>query len=223
MKRIMIFAPHPDDDILGCGGSIAKHTGRGNEVITVFMTSGESGSLSCPCDELMAIRENEARQASSCLNVKETIFLRNPDGYLEFSRDNLERIVSLIRSHKPDTVYIPHNLDANDDHRVTCKLVLDACRRAAGPWFRECGKNTHEVRTILAYEVWTPLQQVSFVEEITSCMEQKLEALRMHASQIKYIRYDEAVMGLNRYRGIMSGKGDYCECFQLLKTGQDLL
>ena len=54
-------------------------------------------------------------------------------------------------------------------------------------------------------------------------MEQKLEALRMHASQIKYIRYDEAVMGLNRYRGIMSGKGDYCECFQLLKTGQDLL
>ncbi|HQO40210.1 MAG TPA: PIG-L family deacetylase, partial [Spirochaetota bacterium] len=75
MKRIMIFAPHPDDDILGCGGSIAKHTGRGNEVITVFMTSGESGSLSCLCDELMAIRENEARQASSCLNVKETIFL----------------------------------------------------------------------------------------------------------------------------------------------------
>ncbi|MGE5398546.1 MAG: PIG-L deacetylase family protein, partial [Chitinophagales bacterium] len=52
MKRIMVFAPHPDDDILGCGGSIAKHTSLNHEVITVFMTSGESGSLTCSREEL---------------------------------------------------------------------------------------------------------------------------------------------------------------------------
>ncbi|MGE5396425.1 MAG: PIG-L deacetylase family protein, partial [Chitinophagales bacterium] len=185
---------------------------------TVFMTSGESGSLTCSREELAARREDEAREASSLLRVSETIFLRNPDGYLEYNQDNLVKIVSLLRAKKPDIVYLPHQLDGNEDHRTTCKIVVDACRRAGGPWFQECGDTPWEVKTILAYEVWTPLQDVSFSEDVTLYMEQKLEALRVHASQLKDIRYDEAIKGFNHYRGIMSGKGQYCECFQILKV-----
>lgn len=218
MKRIMVFAPHPDDDILGCGGSIVMHTARGNEVTTVFMTSGEAGSLFVPCGDLAVMRENEARQASDLLKVSETIFMRNPDGYLEFKQDNLVKLVTLIRSKKPDTVYLPHQLDGNEDHRITYKLVLDACRRAGGPWFQECPGSPWRVKTILAYEIWTPLQEVSYIEDITPYMDQKLDALRLHASQLKDIRYDDAILGLNQYRGIMSGKGRYCECFQVVKT-----
>lgn len=218
MKRIMVFAPHPDDDILGCGGSIAGYAGQGHEVITVYMTSGEAGSLTSSSNELGARRENEACQASLLLGVKETIFFRNPDGFLEYNRENIVRIISLLREKKPDTVYLPHQLDGNEDHRVTCKLVLDACRRACGPWFQECPGIPWEVKTILAYEVWTPLQEVSYIEDISSRMEQKLKALRLHISQLEDIQYDEAIQGLNRYRGIMSGKGQYCECFQVLKT-----
>ena len=218
MKKIMIFAPHPDDDILGCGGSIARHTAKGNQATTVFMTSGESGSLSIPCDELASIREDEARQASALLKVDETVFLRNPDGYLEFKRDNLVKLITLIRSKKPDTVYLPHINDANEDHRITNKLVLEACRRSAGPWFRECPGDPWDVRTILAYEVWTPIQEVSYFEDITAYIGEKLDALRLHASQLKEIRYDDAVLALNQYRGIMSGKGRYCECFQIIKA-----
>ncbi|MGE5389625.1 MAG: PIG-L deacetylase family protein [Deltaproteobacteria bacterium] len=219
MRRIMVFAPHPDDDVLGCGGSIAKYAKQGHEVITVFMTSGEAGSLTCSCSELAVLRENEARQASEVLGVKETIFLGNPDGFLEYGRDNLVRIMDLLRSEKPHMVFLPHGLDGNEDHRVTHKLVLDACRRASGPWFQECPGTPWEVKTILAYEVWTPLQEVSYIEDITPHMEQKLAALRLHASQLEDIRYDEAIRGLNNYRGIMSGKGQFCECFQVLKTG----
>jgi len=218
MKRIMVFAPHPDDDVLGCGGSIAKLTGQGHEVITVFMTSGEAGSLTCSGDEMATLRESEASQASLLLGVSETIFLGNPDGYLEFNRDNLVKIMTLLRSKKPDIIYLPHHLDGNEDHRVTHKLVLDSCRRASGPWFQECPGMPWEVKTILAYEIWTPLQEVSYIEDITPYMEQKLEALRLHASQLKDIHYDDAIQGLNRYRGIMSGKGQYCEYFQVLKA-----
>lgn len=214
----MIFAPHPDDDILGCGGSIARYARQGHEVTTVFMTSGEAGSLNVPCDELADMRENEARQAAMVLKVSECIFLKNPDGYLEYNRDNLVEIVTMLRCRKPDIIYLPHSLDGNEDHRVTHKLVLDACRRASGPWFQECPGSPWEVKTILAYEVWTPLQEISYVEDITPCMEQKLAALRSHASQLKDIPYDEAIQGLNRYRGIMSGQGQYCECFQVLKA-----
>lgn len=217
MKKIMVFAPHPDDDILGCGGSIAKYALQGHKIITVYMTSGEAGSLTSSSDELAIRRENEARQASLLLGVKETIFLHNPDGFLEYGRENLVKIISLLREHKPDTIYLPHRLDGNEDHRVTCKLVLDACRRSSGPWFQECPGMPWEVKTILAYEVWTPLQQVSYIEDISSCMEQKISALRLHTSQLQDIQYDEAIRGLNNYRGIMSGKGQYCECFQVLK------
>jgi len=218
MNRIMVFAPHPDDDILGCGGSIAKHAAQGHQVITVFMTSGEAGSLSYSRDELGRLRENEARQAAALLGVKDTVFLGNPDGFLEFNRDNLISIMTLLRSQKPDAVYLPHHLDGNEDHRVTNKLVLDACRRAGGPWFPECPGDPWGVKTILAYEIWTPLQEVSYIEDITPYMELKLDALRLHASQLKDIQYDEAISGLNRYRGIMSGQGRYGECFQVIKA-----
>ncbi|HEX3012246.1 MAG TPA: PIG-L deacetylase family protein [Syntrophomonadaceae bacterium] len=218
MNKVMVFAPHPDDDILGCGGSIAKYVRQGCEFITVYMTSGEAGSLTSPCNELAIQRENEARQASSFLGVKETVFLRNPDGFLEYSRNNLINIINLIRKTKPDTIYVPHHLDGNEDHRITCKLVLDACRRASGPWFQECRNVPWEVETVLAYEIWTPLQEVSWQEDITEYMDQKIDALHMHQSQLKDIRYDEAIKGLNHYRGIMSGKGKYCECFQILKA-----
>lgn len=218
MKKIMVFAPHPDDDVLGCGGSIAKYSQQGHAVITVYMTSGEAGSLTCSRDELATKRENEARQASLLLKVNETIFLRNPDGYLVYNRDNLVKIVSLLRTKKPDIIYLPHCLDGNEDHRVTHKLVLDACRRSRGPWFQECQGSPWEVKTILAYEIWTPLQDVSYSEDITSYMEQKINALRLHASQLEDIQYDKAIRALNHYRGIMGGKGQYCECFQVLKA-----
>ena len=223
MKIIMVFAPHPDDDVLGCGGSIAKHSRQGHKIITVYMTSGEAGSLTYTCDELAALRENEARQASILLKVNETVFLRNPDGYLEYNRNNLVKIVSLLRTKKPDIIYLPHSLDGNEDHRVTNKLVLDACRRSNGPWFQECHGRPWEIKTILAYEIWTPLQDVSYSEDITLYMEQKLDALRLHVSQLKDIQYDEAIRGLNLYRGIMSGRSQYCECFQVLKAGDILL
>lgn len=223
MNRIMVFAPHPDDDILGCGGSTAKHTDQGNEVITVFMTSGEAGSLTYSCDELATLREAEARQAASLLGVNDTIFLRNPDGFLEFNHANLVNIITLLRSKKPDVVYLPHRLDGNEDHQITNKLVLDACRRASGPWFQECPGDPWEVKTILAYEIWTPLQELSYIEDISPYMELKLDTLRLHASQLKDIQYDEAIKGLNRYRGVMSGKGQYCECFQVLKLTSNVL
>jgi LmbE family N-acetylglucosaminyl deacetylase len=69
---------------------------------------------------------------------------------------------------------------------------------------------------LLAYEVWTPLQQYSLVVDITPYLDRKLAALNLHQSQLANFRYDQAISGLNRYRGIMTGKGNYCECFQIL-------
>ncbi|MDD3270543.1 MAG: PIG-L deacetylase family protein [Syntrophomonadaceae bacterium] len=217
MQHVLIVAPHPDDDIIGCGGSIAKHCKAGNQVTIMYMTSGDAGGIQYSKEELAALREDEARKAANHLGVNNLIFLRLADGYVEFNRENLIRITCILREIKPDIVYIPHSQEANRDHRITHQLLLEACQRAGAPFFPECGTQLWGVATILGYEVWTPIQDVYYSEDISEFMEQKRAALQMHVSQLEYYRYDEAIKGFNRYRGIMTAGCDYGECFTLPK------
>ena len=85
MARILVLAPHPDDDIIGCGGSIARVTAQGHEVIILYFTSGESGSLEVDPPQLARSREDEARLAGHLLGVREFLFWRQPDGFLQES------------------------------------------------------------------------------------------------------------------------------------------
>lgn len=221
-KRVMVFSPHPDDDVIGCGGSILKHVELGNYVTVVYMTSGDASSLENK-KELAQTREQEAVKAAGVLRVKDHVFLGRPDGYLENNKGLLISLVDLIRNRRPNIIYVPHGNDSHLDHKVTFDTVTEAAGRAATPFFQECKDQPWDVETILAYEIWTPLESFSYVENITSQMDRKIEALQQHRSQLKHFRYDEAFRGLNRYRGVMTGKGDYCEVFSVVKAGGSLL
>lgn len=218
MDKIMVFAPHPDDDIIGCGGSIARHIRQGDQVAIVYLTSGEAGSLEYDASRLAVLRENEARQAAQLLGTGELFFLRYPDGYLAYTPAALDTIVDLIRQFRPNRVYLPHSQEAVPDHQITYRLAIEGIRRAAGPWFQQGELDPWRVDTILGYEVWTPLAIIGHGQDISGYMSLKLEALRMHRTQVESISYDEAVEGLNRYRGVMTGLGTYCECFQLIRA-----
>ena len=214
--NVVVFAPHPDDDIIGCGGTICGHVQAGYAVTIVYLTSGEAGSLNVLPDELRIIREDEARKGMACLGVDDLIFLHFPDGYLDFSPERIRALVKLIREKKPDVIYLPHAQESPRDHRVTYELVLEAVRRASGPWFQDCGPEPWSVSQVLAYEVWTPIVSPTFYADITPWIDRKTEALCCHASQTAGVSYDEAVKCLNRYRGILSGMGKYCEAFQVI-------
>ena len=216
-KRILVFAPHPDDDILGCGGSMAWHVKQGHSLKVVYLTSGESGSLDYSKAQLAALREGEARTAAFTLGVEQTEFLRWPDGYLEVKPDYLQKLTSLIRIEKPHRIYLPHSQDAVSDHLVTHHLVMEAVRRAAGPWFQECSGTPWQVNSVLGYEIWTPIQSPGLSIDISTFMETKIAALSEHRSQLQGYAYDDAITGLNRYRAVMRGHHQYCECFELLR------
>lgn len=218
--NIMVFAPHPDDDLIGCGGSIVKHVKNGNKVTIVYMTSGDAGSLKYSKEELAKTREKETKEAAKVIGSIELVYLRNPDGYLEYNRENLVKLINLIREARPDIIYLPHRSDDHKDHKITHVLVSEAAGRASGPWFQECEGKPWAVKIILCYEVWTPLQDFSYVEDITDVIDVKIKALEQHKSQIQDIKYDEAVKNLNGYRGIMTGHGKYCECFHVLKISK---
>jgi len=214
-KRVLVFAAHPDDDVIGCGGSLAKHIAKGNAVCVCYMTSGESASVDVPKRELGRIREREARNAAQVLGFRDLIFLRNPDGYLEYSKRNLVRLVGLIRKKRPNIVYVPHRLDNHRDHAVTFELVCESLRRAEVGLFQECSGKQWSVDVVLAYEVWTPLPCFEYVEDVSDFVDMKFAALEKHESQLSIVQYDEASRSLARFRGAMTGKGKYCEVFNV--------
>lgn len=217
MVTIMVFSAHPDDDVIGCGGSIAKHIKQGNTVILVYLSSGEAGSSTITADLLGDMREKEAKKAAALLGVSDLIFLRNADGNLEYNKQLLCSIIRLIREKRPHIVYMPHAKEGPLDHRITHKVVSEAIDKAAGPWFQDIGK-PWQVPSLLAYEVWTPLNP-SYTEDITQYIDIKTKAIQQHGSQIRDIDYDRCAKGLNAFRGIMLGKGKYAECFEVVKLG----
>ncbi len=215
--NVFVFAPHPDDDVIGCGGSIIKLRQSGHDVHVVYLTSGESGSRTIPKSELARMREQEAHEALGAMDVHQSTFLRLPDGFITYSSEILKTLVKMIRDYKPDRVYLPHKNDGHGDHKNTHIIVMEAIGRARGNAFQEYEGSPWDVGSILAYEVWTPLERITYVEDISGVIGKKIEALRKHKTQLANVAYDEAARGLNRYRGAMLEKGTYAECFDVLR------
>ena len=212
-----MFAAHPDDDILGCGGSLAKNVKMGNQVSACYMTSGESGGLDYSKQELQRIREQEAKNAAETIGFQDLTFLRNPDGYLTYDQENLKKLVHLIREKQPHLVYVHHRQDGHQDHKVTYQLVNEALTRAEAHLFQEYKGTPWHTDAVLTYEVWTPLLHFNYVEDISNFINKKIAALKKHESQLKIARYDEAFQGLATYRGALTGKGKHCEVFKITK------
>lgn len=218
MIKVLVFSPHPDDDIIGCGGSICKHVSKGNAVGVVYMTSGENGGKAPVPAETASIREAEARKAAAYLGISQVHFLKNPDGFLNYTKENIVQIAALLREFKPTLIYMPHKNDLHRDHRVTHDLVADACKVAGNPKMRTSGLRPWRIETALCYEISTPMEEIGYVEDISDYIAAKSRALRFHASQLANIDYLEAVRSLNRFRGVITGKGAYCECFQIARV-----
>ncbi len=198
---ILVMAPHPDDEVIGCGGAILLAAGRGDRVVVVFLTSGELGLRHLPPAGAWSIRENEARDAAGVLGTAEPHFFRLPDwGCAARQAEGADRLRAVLGAERPALLYLPHPGEEHPDHAA----CLPIARLALGA----AGLSTPELR---GYEVWTPLAAHDHVEDISPVMARKLEALACYRSQLTEFRYDRAVTGLNQYRGALAGRCDYAE------------
>jgi N-acetylglucosamine malate deacetylase 1 len=135
-RSIMVFAPHQDDEAFGCGGLIALKCQQNIPVRVVFVTDGKGSHTNySPTQqiELIESRKLEAISALSALGLDASAidFLAQPDGELqhlpEMERNHaIEQIVELLKKHQPQVVYVPHALDAHNDHEATYSLVRAA-------------------------------------------------------------------------------------------------
>lgn len=188
--NILIVSPHPDDDAIGCSGTIAKHVKDGDYVHTLYLTSGELGGD--PQE-----REAEAGIVSQILHTQEVTFWRLPDG--DFGKYLREEEVNKV-FEGIEVVYVPHEGEAHSDHQLAYYLVHGAVRGSS-----------IEVRE---YEVWTPLQAFDILVDITEFVSIKRAAIRAHRTQILNA-FEDAALALNHYRGIIYGPNImYAEVFR---------
>ena len=204
-SRVLIISPHPDDESAGCGGAIREHVSRGASVRIIFLTSGEQGGHGRSPGETIRIREAEARAAGKILGVEEMEFWRQPDGAFRATGALVERLAGGLRAWRPQIVYVTHGREMHPDHRAACRLVRRALREFP-PQIRP---------GLLEFEVWTPLQRLDRILDVSPHIKAKLAAIRAHKSQCAVMSFDEALLGLNRYRGEMHSwpGGDYAEVF----------
>ena len=206
MKRVIVISPHPDDEAIGCGGAIAAHVDHGDIVHVIFLTSGEKGGHGKSEAETIKIREDEAKAAAVILNVAGIDFWREPDGSFQASETNIARLVNTIEQFKTDVIYVPHYNEEHPDHKAAALLIKHSLITL---------NSTTEKPVVYMYEVWTPIQKIDYVEDISSYVEIKRKAIQAHKSQCEVMNFEEAILGLNRYRGEMHSwpGGNFAEVF----------
>lgn len=202
--NVLVVAPHPDDEVIGCGGAVCLHADRGDRVVAVFLTSGELGLKHLSRETAWAIREREAQRAARILGLADTIFLRLPDWSAgEHLKEGAALLAPILKRERPGLIYLPHAQEWHPDHQAAWPLVKRALVRA----------RPEKLPALRSYEVWTPLAAWDQVQDISAVMPRKLRALRAHRSQLDGFDYVAAVKGLNQFRGALAGRCRYAEAF----------
>ncbi len=201
--KVLVIAPHADDEVIGVGGTISNRSNAGDEVYVCIVTRGYEPLYS---DKYVEQCKHEALQADKLLGVKKTFFLDFPAVSLE----NVPRhefngsILNIIQEIMPDEVFIPHRGDMQIDHQ----MVVDAAMVGLRP------KYEHIVRRIYAYETlsetgWNiPNVQNEFIptvyENISKTLKIKLDAMKLFQSQLEEFpnaRSIESIEALAKFRG----------------------
>jgi LmbE family N-acetylglucosaminyl deacetylase len=215
-ERILVLAPHMDDEVLGCGGAIALHRRAGANVTVVFLTDGRWGSsglrglLGAELREAQArlvdSRKQEARAALRILDIANVEFLDAPDGALDGDQGAPERLRAVLARTSPQIVYLPSFLEQHPDHRAANTVLINAVGEAGAKFYCH------------AYEVWTPHYPNCFVG-IDEVLDVKRSALSQYRSQLADADFEHGILGLNAYRALMRPRPGrrYAEAFCALR------
>jgi N-acetylglucosamine malate deacetylase 1 len=203
-ETVLVLAPHMDDEVLGCGGTLAAHADAGATICAVYLTDGRygAGPGSAPQAGLSAQRRAEARRAAGVLGIERQVFIDGAGHRLEYDRDAAGRLRALLSDLRPGIVYLPSFLERHADHRATGDLLARAVRGL---------RLELECRS---YEVWTPLVPNRIVD-IDATLARKRSALECYSSQLQHSDFGHFVFGLNAYRSslLAGGACRYAEGF----------
>lgn len=199
-ERFLVLAPHPDDDVIGCGGTILKLLAARKSVRIVYLSIQSSRDFS------KTERLEEMAESLAILGVKDYSFLAE-----QFPSES--EIVGLLgeelSSFKPESVFVPSPVENHDQHLKTFGAYVELGRKRKAP------------ESAILYEVWTPLIP-NMIVDVSQFMSKKLEAVAAHKTQTRDLDYGRAVESLDSYRAAMSTLKGYCEAFLMLSRADFL-
>jgi N-acetylglucosamine malate deacetylase 1 len=219
-KKILVVAAHPDDEVLGCGGTIKKLTLKGTKVKIVFLSDGETSRNinQKKKKKIVLLRKKAALKASSILKAEKPIFLDYPDNQLDklpllnYVKD-LEKIIS---SYKPEMIFTHSHSDLNIDHKIANSAVITATRPI----------NT-TVKAILFFETpssteWNFTNDKKFFKpnfyfDVNACFKFKINALKQYKSELRKWPHPRSIKAINlnaKKNGSVIGC-EFAEAFQV--------
>ncbi len=221
-KSILVVAPHPDDEILGCGGVIKKFALSNNEIHVLIMSRGKKGLY--PEERILNVRK-EALDAHRILGVTNTRFLDFPAPELDtVSISELSAaIYDVILEIQPHTVFLPHRGDLHHDH----KAVFNAGLVASRPVNKGSVKRIYSYETLSETEWAAPFGDDSFIPDnfvnISEVFSYKLEAMNCYRSQLRdfpHSRSLKSIEALANFRGGTVGF-THAEAFMTIRVIED--
>ena len=223
MKKVLVFAAHPDDELLGEGGTVRKLAESGIEIRAVILGEGLTSRGDKREDtahkELEELKK-DARAAAKCVGYTSIDFCDLPDNRFDGMDllDIIKNIDKYVKLYNPDTIFTHHHGDLNIDHQRTCEAVLTACRPVG----------QYNVKRIYAFETPSSTEwNYGYVEpfvpnvyyDVTETLEKKIEGMacyRSESAKSPHPRSPEALRALAAYRGSNVGF-KMAEGFMLLR------
>ena len=196
--NILVIAPHPDDDVLGAGGTMAAASHQGKGVFAVYITDGRNSprkDKNISDAEMAALRKKEALSALRILGAVGGFFLEKGSEELsEGGQQDVEKILTgILPFICPEEVFLPAPYERHRTHQRCTRLAIDALRAASGV-----------KPTLLGYSLWGCFwgEKRRMVRDISPFIKKKVEAVLAHASQLDYKNYQQGILGKNNYEAI---------------------
>ncbi|MDP3883145.1 MAG: PIG-L family deacetylase [Candidatus Staskawiczbacteria bacterium] len=198
MKKILVVAPHPDDEVLGCGGTIKKHTKSGDDVYLCLITRPLVPDWS---EDYINNKDKEIKASNDFLGFKEVFFLDLPSLRLDTvpKKDINDKLIEIVGKIKPEILYIPFWGDINHDHQIVSESSLIAGRPKPGS----------SIKKIFAYEIstekeWggnktTEIKDIflpNYYEDISNYLNDKLKAMECYKSELKEYPHPRSLKGI---------------------------
>jgi LmbE family N-acetylglucosaminyl deacetylase len=218
-KKILVVVAHPDDEILGVGGTILKHVKNGDKVSILILSDGET-SRGDKAD--IVKRQKQAEKVKKSLGVKELILKSMPDNKFDSVPllEIVKKVEEVVYKIKPETIYTHNPNDLNIDHRLTCEAVLTSCR----PQPNFFVKNILVFETLSSTEwqikdsqhFFCPTQYV----DISKFINKKIEVLKVYKNELRQYPHPRSIEGVSvlaKFRGMEVGL-KYAEAFQIIRV-----
>lgn len=207
-RRILVIAPHPDDEVFGCGGTLAKLKTLGAHIVVIIATDGALGGD----DErgsLVELRAGESRAAAQILGLETPQFWRLPDRGLTYGEILIERLMEAVRETAAEIVFLPSPTDWHPDHQTLAFAGAEAVRRLGSPLH------------VAFFEVTDPLPSPNLICDISAFEVVKAKAMSCFLSQLEEQPYDRRIAGINRFRAMHLGPRAACaEAFHLVSADE---